>query len=85
MPGGRAMTAAEYIAAIRAIIASDDIPEEERIKRVDALKCQRLFTLKEYAFEKGVNYRTVRRWAKAGKVSLVDTPAGKRIVSSLVL
>ena len=45
----------------------------------------RLVTLKEFGFEQGISYRTVRRLVKKGKVSTVDTVTGKRIVSSSVL
>jgi hypothetical protein len=79
------LPAAEYVAAIRKILACDNISEDDRARRIDELKYQRLTTLKEFAFEKGVDYRTVRRWVKSGKVPVVDTPVGKRIMSSFAL
>lgn len=36
-------------------------------------------TFKEFAWHHGVSTRTVRRWARAGKVVVVETLAGKRV------
>ena len=36
-------------------------------------------TIKEFAFEHRVCTRTVRRWARAGRIVVVTTLAGKRV------
>jgi hypothetical protein len=74
------MTAREYAKAIRASVANCTTDEELALK-VDRLKCERLRTLKDFAFVQKISYRTVLRRMKKGSLNVIETPQGKRILA----
>lgn len=45
-----------------------------------ARRCPEFLTYKELAYVEGVSYRTVKRWVQSGRVEIVKTLAGPRIV-----
>jgi hypothetical protein len=79
MSGAVAMTSRAYLGSVRAILAAG-LSDEEAERQIDELKRQRLHTFKEISFVQNVSYRTVQRWAAKGKVKVVETPSGKRII-----